>query len=616
MEDTAQPRRARRILWLVPVLVVAAVAVAVVALTSGGGKQAVVVRALWYGTAANGRIAGGVTPVDVRAVADDPKTPLSVDVRGLRAAGAGPMWSAATAVAGVQAVLIAGVDPRLQQLRYALHTAIDGASAGALLSAGSLAALRGSRIAKTASMTGTVLPDGSVGPVTGIAEKLRAAAAAGIKRILIPTTFRLVADPRTQREVDPVRLGRSLGVEVIPVKSVPDAYALLSGTPLRSAARPAPPIRPALLQMLTRRSRALTAAARRRRTELGGGPGAAKSRADMAALVRSAQQALARHDPVFAFAASAEAAQIGQREAAVAQLDTAAEHVPLPVLAARIGRSAQRSLAAIERQVRRTAEMHVTRVAQLTALADTLSWGAFAMTSMRVAQQRLKTARTKAQLEQIVRFLETGRFEAATYMPACAESVTMIGRRPITRRTIGLLNAYTELIDYASNANRIYADSLGVDVSASSYLRQLLEEADGTHHASSPALRNLRGPTARPVLGMSVALLEYVESTQLVNDLTYRNGATTGAPPNLAPIKDRAVVRTQAQTADAIARQQVREIYANGVDPAFVQWNSRWGADLAFGRLPNTTGEQTLHGLQFQWFAVLQARLLRALERS
>ena len=52
-----------------------------------------------------------------------------------------------------------------------------------------------------------------------------------------------------------------------------------------------------------------------------------------------------------------------------------------------------------------------------------------------------------------------------------------------------------------------------------------------------------------------------------------------------------------------------------GIDPSFVQWNSRWGADLAFGRLPDATDEQKLHGLEFQWFAVLQSRLLTDLSR-
>ncbi len=106
-----------------------------------------------------------------------------------------------------------------------------------------------------------------------------------------------------------------------------------------------------------------------------------------------------------------------------------------------------------------------------------------------------------------------------------------------------------------------------------------------------------------------------MESTQLVNDLTYRNSSGNDGPPNLAPIKNPLTVRTQAQTADAIARTVVREVAAEGRDTSFVQWNSQWGADLALGRLPNRTQEQTLHGLEFQWFAVLQGRLLVALER-
>ncbi len=130
-----------------------------------------------------------------------------------------------------------------------------------------------------------------------------------------------------------------------------------------------------------------------------------------------------------------------------------------------------------------------------------------------------------------------------------------------------------------------------------------------------PAFRDLRSPTAIPAVRMSVALLEYVESTQLVNDLTERTASGNDGPPNLAPIKDPQTVRTQARNADEIARGRIRAISAAGLDPSFVQWNSRWGADLAFGRLPDTTGEQTLHGLEFQWFAVLQGRLLTALSR-
>ncbi len=263
----------------------------------------------------------------------------------------------------------------------------------------------------------------------------------------------------------------------------------------------------------------------------------------------------------------------------------------------------------------RRPSLHVTTVAQLPALGDTLAWGEFALTSIAVVKERLRTVRTEAQLAEIVQFLDVARFEAATYMPACAESLAFLGRRPLSARTLGLLNAYVDLIAYAADTNRRYADALGLGTTHASYLGQLLDESNNLTKAAAPELRNLHGPTARLGLRLAAALLKYVESTQLVNDLTYRNSSRNDGPPNLAPIKNPATVRTQAQTAEAEGQMVVREVATEGRDTSFVQWNSQWGADLALRRLPNTTQEQTLHGLQFQWFAVLQGRLLVALER-
>jgi hypothetical protein len=100
---------------------------------------------------------------------------------------------------------------------------------------------------------------------------------------------------------------------------------------------------------------------------------------------------------------------------------------------------------------------------------------------------------------------------------------------------------YTDLLAYAADANRTYAESLG---------------------------------------------LEYVETMQLVNQLTTDEIRDTDRPPNLLPIDDPAMLFTQSQTAEEIAARRVRDIAAAGLDPSFVQWNSRWGADLAYGRLP------------------------------
>jgi hypothetical protein len=79
---------------------------------------------------------------------------------------------------------------------------------------------------------------------------------------------------------------------------------------------------------------------------------------------------------------------------------------------------------------------------------------------------------------------------------------------------------------------------------------------------------------------MSVALFEYVQTTQLVNDLSQRHEKSNHGAPNLAQIADPATLRTQAPTADEIAHRRIRDIAAAGLDPSFVHWNSHWGADL------------------------------------
>ena len=121
------------------------------------------------------------------------------------------------------------------------------------------------------------------------------------------------------------------------------------------------------------------------------------------------------------------------------------------------------------------------------------------------------------------------------------------------------------------------------------------------------------GPTGRPALRLGAALLEYVETTQLVNDLTSRPLLGTSSPPNTQPIKDPAVVERQATTAASITASQTAAVAAAGLDASYLQWNSQWGQELAFGRLPDITDEQKLHGLQYQWFAVLHSRVLLAL---
>lgn len=604
-------------------MAVALVGVVVAAPLTGSGRHidepssGVQVTALWYGRAPDGTVQAGVTPVGISASFHDPITPLLIDTGGLTASGAGPMWTAATAVAEVQAVLASGVDPRSVQLTYSLDEAIDGPSAGGVLSAGSLAAIQGLPLSPDTTMTGTILPDGSIGPVAGISDKLRAAKAAGFRRVLVPAGSS--TDLTTGAAVDPVSFGEAMGVEVVPVASMSQAVALLTNTPEKSSPGEPPALPDGLLQMLDRRSRSLVTTTT---TELLGLAGSSDSTTvstlpEIQAWLTAAQRATEDGDPVLAFASAAEAAQATRILIAVERLHQDATLTSLDDLVARTGRDLAGFRAVISQQVQLTAERPVSSIAQLTALPDAVAWGVFAVTSMDVAEQQLATVGSQADLDRVVRFVETARFEADVYMSATAESLSYIGRTPITDRqdAVGLLDAYATLVADGAQANRAYADRLRPADDRNTYLRQLIESSDPLTAESSNATTPPATSTARPVLRMAAALLEYVETTQLVNDLTAQPVTGLSVPPNLLPVRDPATLATQASNATNIASQQAQLIADAGLDPTYLQWNSRWGAILSSKSLPRITDEQALHGLVYQWFAVLQSRLLLAMSR-
>lgn len=102
-------------------------------------------------------------------------------------------------------------------------TGTDGPSAGAVMTVGFAALLKGDRIRRGIAMTGTLNKDGTIGPVGKIPDKIRAAAREGYRTILIPQGQ--LDDPRWNL----TRLAWDLNVEVKEVYRVEEAYHLMTG---------------------------------------------------------------------------------------------------------------------------------------------------------------------------------------------------------------------------------------------------------------------------------------------------------------------------------------------------------------------------------------------------
>ncbi len=199
--------------------------------TTPSGEHTVTIHALWYATDASGKAFGGVSPVRV-SVRPSQNKELRVGFFEEEVGGLGPMWRAAGWTAVVVASQLLGIDPRDYEFAYSVGGRIDGPSAGAYMTVATLAALQGHDVAPDIFMTGTINPDGTIGPVGGIPQKIEGAAENGARMVLIPAGLRYDYDAATGKQVDVVEKGRQLGVEVREVSTIFDAYQLLTGQPL------------------------------------------------------------------------------------------------------------------------------------------------------------------------------------------------------------------------------------------------------------------------------------------------------------------------------------------------------------------------------------------------
>lgn len=165
--------------------------------------------------------------------ADDP-APLSLAIAEDLPGGAGESLRAGMWLAAMVAALERMDDLSGVRLSLELSGRLDGPSAGAGFCLAILSALDDREFPPDCAVTGTIMPDGTIGIVGGIGLKIKAAAAAGIRRVLIPAYLRFEKDPATGVEIDLKRLASSLQIELVAVENVAQAYAVVHRQPAPS----------------------------------------------------------------------------------------------------------------------------------------------------------------------------------------------------------------------------------------------------------------------------------------------------------------------------------------------------------------------------------------------
>lgn len=174
---------------------------------------------------------GTIGEIRMRYEREDSDRPLKISVSDDLPLGTGDSFRAAIWLAAVTAG-VARNDPLTGvHLDFDLSGGTDGPSAGGVLCLAILSALDGRTIPNDFAMTGTIMPDGTIGLVGGVAQKVKAAVRRGKKRICIPLFHRF--EEQDERVgggvVDLLRLGKELNVDVHPVANIAELYAYVHG---------------------------------------------------------------------------------------------------------------------------------------------------------------------------------------------------------------------------------------------------------------------------------------------------------------------------------------------------------------------------------------------------
>lgn len=113
---------------------------------------------------------------------------------------------------------------------------VDGPGASGMVCLALLSALDGKKLPHDFAFTGSVLPDGTIGPVVGLVERIAVAKGRGVTRVLVPDCIRFEADLSTDELIDLKELATSQELEFVPVRNIEQAYRVVHRTAPRQVA--------------------------------------------------------------------------------------------------------------------------------------------------------------------------------------------------------------------------------------------------------------------------------------------------------------------------------------------------------------------------------------------
>lgn len=161
----------------------------------------------------------------------------SINIKGPQYVGNDTLQSARTAVDYASSYV--GVNESMYNFTYTISdigTNVSGPSAGLAFTLLAISAFQHRQLENNFTLTGTISPNGAVGPVGGVYDKASTAKANGMKFIIVPTSPTFAASSLTLYGYIYYIINKSVGIPVVEVSNVsqalPYAYGEIAPHPL------------------------------------------------------------------------------------------------------------------------------------------------------------------------------------------------------------------------------------------------------------------------------------------------------------------------------------------------------------------------------------------------
>jgi hypothetical protein len=599
-----------------------AVGLAAVVLTSGCGQSSSVAPSqmtmpvLWAGANPDGTPAAGIEPATI-AVGTDGDPGFTLNLEDVKAKKAGPAWQAATASAAAVGTLLTGADQSVVDLRYDITGAIDGPSGGAALTVGTMAAITGAPIRPRIAMTGTIAPDGTVGKVSQVPAKVRAAKKAGYRTVLVPFGNRTEFDPQAGRTVNLAALGRSLGIDVRVVRDVGQAYQAFTGRTIARPPRGTPALTPTARAVAERTTRQAVAAMRRE-YQAGDNLIAAALRPGIEATIAKATSALASRNTARAYGLAVRGTYQVKRATSAGASRALAAASGVAAARAALRDEVKTLIGVADRRIRAQADPAGLTTAQQLALPSALGWYTQSRAVLVGLRDQLGPGNTWRGPDLALAASVVGEVEAALQRFG-PDAVAMVRSGTGTASsntdpTAAFLSGYTDFLVSAGNANRDYyltveygsLDSRGGPTDVVPGLRAMSEVASTTPPGTNPLYEE--------IIQAANATAYYVLGAQVVSGRSFgMQGFGLGEDP--APITAPALLANSVVQASETVRWFAADLRPDGINPDYPLWQRQW-ADAIFATYAGTdtapaAGTIALNELWYAASSVLLANSAR-----